>query len=353
MSKFAVEKQRSLKQSSLKQRSLKRSSLKGPTLEQVFTGSMVGDKFPIQKYEDIVKKLMEKIGHNNNIEVKFIRRSNRNLNAINNLYAFYKQYMDHVRDIQLDAVKSKWGNTVVPAKLKYKYGNIIDKLPKNINVYADYGCGSGAVFTQFKDVLNPKSSYCIDYKYYGPQDLLDSKKTQDPERGLFVPNNLSTSFGSYFNGAGLDDEHGVPINIDVMTMLQSLHHVMFDDAPQKKTETLEFVVKEISKVMKPGAYLVLREHDIRNIDGLCRVLIEHMVYEIMEIHQDANETRLSFSEFKQYVTTYHTTHIGTYMSREYIGSLLKKYGFVSISLFYPDLNQLSFTYSELYQRVSD
>lgn len=91
----------------------------------------------------------------------------------------------------------------------------------------------------------------------------------------------------------------------VISVIMTLHHV----------PNLDFILKELNRVMRPGGYLVLREHDVENdIDKLI-IDVEHMIYDNFNDEYN-DETR--------------QLYYGQYISKEAWSKKLEEFGFSNI-----------------------
>lgn len=91
----------------------------------------------------------------------------------------------------------------------------------------------------------------------------------------------------------------------VISSMMTFHHV----------NNLDFVLKELNRVMRPEGYLVLREHDAENdIDKLI-IDVEHMIYD-------------NFDD--EYTDEKRQLYYGQYVSKEAWSTKLKEFGFTRV-----------------------
>lgn len=94
-------------------------------------------------------------------------------------------------------------------------------------------------------------------------------------------------------------------SIDVVTMMQVLHHVLNKD----------FVLKEISRILKPGGILYVKEHNCENVEDSVIVDIEHSLFDLV---------RKGFSIGK---LTQVNKYISYYINSRVLEETLSRFGF--------------------------
>lgn len=124
-------------------------------------------------------------------------------------------------------------------------------LKTNNTVYLDFGCNNGAITTEIcKELFDGCQCYGA--------DILPVPEFESP----------------YYKYIKIDTEIPLPDNsVDVITCLMVLHHV--DDAVK--------YIREISRVLKPGGIIIMKEHDIdgeRDTDGQIFLDILHGLYTV-------------------------------------------------------------------------
>lgn len=219
----------------------------------------------------------------------------------------------------------KWGNRPVSKKfiqkVQRKYQNVLKRIPKRPDIYVDYGCGDGKTTQGIAAYLMPRKTACVDIQDY-----------RQTKYGEFVANPSANAF---------NDEFAVS-SIGLTSLFQSLHHVEFGEIVDPVGRICR-VISDITKRTAPGGNLIVREHDV-NEERIKPVLIEHLVYEIMEIKED-----MSDDEFQMWVGSYAEKHNGWYLSRKDLQSIIKKCGW---KLVYGELVPNStFIYNELWEKV--
>ena len=173
------------------------------------------------------------------------------------------------------AIKNQWGNhnrNAVFGKLQLlmsmiEYRNLpeFEKLLKLPNKsYLDIGCGDGMIgfelakkldvkYFEMADVDDVRSNYYKKYKFY-----------------KLTPNK----------------EMGIKNKYDIVSCFHIIHHA--DDF-------FDFRIKEIYNIMKPGAFLIIRESDVNSEFMKYKIILQHIYYEIYEIKR--NMTQPEFTEW--------------------------------------------------------
>jgi SAM-dependent methyltransferase len=238
------------------------------------------------KCEAVIKKISRSFG------VKY------NRNMYSTFYEIYK--------IGRSKGKKKWGNTVSISTKTYKFSdsilNVIKEMP-DPEVYMDFGCGDGRLAREISTLIPDARTYCV--------DAGDFREYKDSN---FVLNDKPGVMAETFK-----DE-----SVSVITASQVLHHVNFDDnGPLEKfEERLKFILSRMTAALKPGGLLLIREHDVYSLDRLYPVILEHLMFALMEI-EDKN---LSFGQLREWVNRYHLINDGWYFSKRDIIGLLEDMG---------------------------
>jgi len=119
-------------------------------------------------------------------------------------------------------------------------------------VYLDFGCNTGAITTEICSQLFPgQECYGVDILPSSDVDNKNYTYIQIDEKNAMIP---------------LSDN-----SVDIITSLMVLHHV--DDSIK--------YIREISRILKPGGILILKEHDIDgelDADGKVFLDILHGLY---------------------------------------------------------------------------
>lgn len=228
--------------------------------------------------------------------------------------------------------KNKWGymddknplNT-----LRFKFGsNIIEKIKESLSgvdmpLFVDYGCGNGLITHALHKLLNAKS-FCIDIDDYRKYN----------ESSSFIKNTNIQKI----------DEHIVDGTLDLISAAQSLHHVNFgNDKDYDYKHTLNTVIQQFYNKLKPNGLLLIREHDVKTINDLYPVLMEHLLYDLLE----SNSIK-TLEDVMSYVNNYHKTHSGWYFSRSYLHDILTSNGFRLLIVDYKKGKNPSSIYNALY-----
>jgi SAM-dependent methyltransferase len=129
---------------------------------------------------------------------------------------------------------------------------LMDRTNFNPTKYLDYGCGSGLITVELKRMLHLEKVDCIEV----------NKSLQNAEIDYhYVPDFYKKKIEDY----KLPYVDGT---FDLVTAFNSLHH----------TRNLESMIKELHRIMKPGGYLIIREHDCWNAFDAMLVDIEHAIF---------------------------------------------------------------------------
>lgn len=154
-------------------------------------------------------------------------------------YEIYQRYMDYMKndmipkteDVEKAFDRGENRSKLIQGSLsmaRVKDKTILDK----VETYLDYGCGDGEITrsVQKKLGLDPKNVHCSDIKQY--------------------PSLVNMQF--------IKSEYGSPLKLedntmDLITSHMVLHHI--DD------KYLEYVLRDLYRIMKPGGVLLIREHD--------------------------------------------------------------------------------------------
>jgi len=202
---------------------------------------------------------------------------------------------------------------------------------KNVGIYIDYGCGGGKSMGDFIELLHPSKSYCVDIEDFRNQKYKDICE--------FVKNpNIEVCDKKFTNNS-----------VDLISAMQSLHHVSFDSDNGSFHSRLECVIDQLTDKLKPGGYLLIREHDVRSKKDVYPVIFEHLVYELYEEIDD----NMSVDEVNEWISKFHEKHKGWYFSAKTLQKLLESQGMKLITLNYKQGKNPSRIYNALYQKIDD
>ncbi len=167
-----------------------------------------------------------------------------------------RDYRDDIFDIlktYYDTSSQLWSSQNIKNDTRY---NFILRYVKQIKIYIDVGTGDGRDFELIADKVKAARPIA--------SDIIDQRvnKTQD------------------FILLGLNKP--IPVSsVDLVTVFHSLHHA----------EDALYRLRDISRIIKDGGILIIKDHDIVTEDDAMNVSFEHFVYSIGEgtatIHDDA------------------------------------------------------------------
>lgn len=162
-------------------------------------------------------------------------------------------------------------------------------LVKNEYVYLDIGCSDGEITRMFAKTLNVLSKNA---------------------HGLDIADQPNYKKGSVFNQY---DGKSLPFgddSVDFITAIQVMHHV----------EHLDDLISEINRVLKPGGYLIIKDHDCNSDMMKCLMNIEHKLYTVTEKCSVTEKTESDF-DFP----------IVNYMSREQLALKFATKGIICVN----------------------
>ena len=196
-------------------------------------------------------------------------------------YEIYQQYMDYMKndmipkteDTEKTFNRGENRSKVIHSSLsmaRVKDNTILDK----VETYLDYGCGDGEITRaiQIKFGLDPKNVYCSDIKQYPSLVNMQFIKSQ------------------YGSPLKLEDN-----TMDMITSHMVLHHI--DD------KYLEYVLRDLYRITKPGGVLLIREHDAPT--NLNENQSFHKVIDIThDIYDYVIEAEMSWKDKDDYYSKY-------------------------------------------------
>lgn len=205
----------------------------------------------------------------------------------NDLYYFQKI-------IYIDKNVKNYDNSIIHSKTLYyillKYNkNILHH--KNINIL-DYGCGNCTLGNHLAKLLKQNISYGVDIDNW-------SENFKNNNKNLIFKNikeNKKIPFNDKF------------FNIIIISMV--LHHV----------KNIDFVLKEIYRLLNDNAILIIREHDAVNIQDHCLIELQHYIY--------------MYTTYKNKIYKENKNYYSNYKSIKEWKELIKKYKFKNIQFQY-------------------
>lgn len=235
----------------------------------------------------------------------------------------YGKFVDELYKLsKMKKSNKKWGNKETSESLKWRYGSLVETVKETIpekSRILDYGCGDGVDIMMIKEVLNSQEAYCL--------DVADNRESQ------VLPFILNKVPGSLSKEIEID-------SIDLVVASHSLHHISWGGF-ESPVERLKFVLAEITKIVRPGGFLLIREHDVWSDKDLQPVLITHMCYDLMESEE------IPKKDVEEWVRNYPLTHEGWYTSRYLLNSILGELGWKSVKIY--SVPNKDWVYSELFQ----
>ena len=184
------------------------------------------------------------------------------------------------------------------------------KLRKGIHL--DYGCGGGKTSKDIIKLCKVSKSYGVDVK----NNMIEEMKTSKEYKGkvIFVKNyNIHT----IRDHKEIKDE-----TVDIITAMQTFHHNNFKNATDytRFGDRIRYVIETLIIKLKPGGYLLIREHNVENDNEAYPIMLKHLIYTISEI----TDTTLSISDIKRITQNYHTNidYKAWYMSYRYLHNII-------------------------------
>jgi ubiquinone/menaquinone biosynthesis C-methylase UbiE len=197
----------------------------------------------------------------------------------NEYYKLMKSYKIHYEDRYIS--RSEEIYYFIQKYCKYK-----------IEKYLDYGCGSGKKTADIAKLLNLKkeNTFCADIDEWS---IYGKNKNSNTTPVEIIPN----------KSLNIEDN-----SIDLITTTHVLHHI----------NSLDFVIKELYRILKNNCYLVVTEHDVITINENILVDIEHVFFE-----------RVMYNNFKEIPYMKCINYIE-------LDIMLMKYGFTLVDCKYYD-----------------
>jgi ubiquinone/menaquinone biosynthesis C-methylase UbiE len=235
-----------------------------PIIKQILLKNQI---YPNNKSNYQIQYIIEQYKNNNNIEIfiELIRLLSYRL-EIKKLSQFIDLLLEKERtDIEYYKLMKNY-----KIKNEVRYITRSDEIyyflslynDKKIEKYLDYGCGNGKKTAELSKLLNLKidNTFCADIDSWSKYNKKKNSNTTFIE---IIPNK----------------QFQLPDNsIDLLTTTHVLHHI----------DRLDFVLKELNRILKKDHYLVITEHDTLTINEHILVDIEHAFFERV-IYNNFNE----------------------------------------------------------------
>ena len=149
----------------------------------------------------------------------------------------------------------------------YKY--LISEYQEFLNIehkpdllYLDFGCGDCSKTCALSDALKikPGNLYASDINKWG---------AYAEEKRLKIQKDLNLNLVLLEESKKLPFDNG---KFDIVSAMMVLHHVV----------NLDETISELSRILKPGGILILKEHDAYNADDYMLCDIEHGIFEVAQ-----------------------------------------------------------------------
>jgi SAM-dependent methyltransferase len=221
--------------------------------------------------------------------------------GLNNFNDFY--------DFMFNAYKTRerkttgWGEGgITNNKIHEKILSLLDGKLTN-TAHLDYGCGGGQTGIDIKDRYKVGSTVNIDVENH----MSEIAKSDC----LYIENKtIDTVEKRIINGT-----------IGIITALQTFHHNNFQDLPfryRNFDDRIKYVIATLITKLKPGGYMLIKEHDIQNLSEVYPVVFKHMDYSLSEL----KNTELELKDIKNHINRYHINEKAWYMSYRYLHNII-------------------------------
>ena len=157
---------------------------------------------------------------------------------------------------------------------------------KSANTLLDFGGQNGIIGREIGDVLNTQNVIVTDISNWFGNTFTKVPNVKQIFLNTYTLNQIDTQ------------------SIDLIICFQVLHHI-------KQFET---TLNELYRVLKPGGYMLIREHDCNSEETRVLIDIEHSLFEC------AIESR-GYKYLKEYYANYFT--------RKNLNMIIEKHGFIS------------------------
>lgn len=128
------------------------------------------------------------------------------------------------------------------------------KMQENKVRILDYGCGSCKMVKYFSELCNQKEYWGVDIEMWDGKHYEHSRSKNSKLHFKLIRENKKVPF---------EEEY-----FDIVIISMVMHHI----------KNLDFVLSEITRILKKGGILIIREHDAITIFDKLLIEIEHMVY---------------------------------------------------------------------------
>lgn len=213
---------------------------------------MKDDKFSI--YFPAIAIRTHREGGNDSIIPKCRKGSSVHWSTSTDLKIVQKITKDYRKSI-VDILKSFYQSTPIqwtqkPNKNNTRYDDILSKItPHNKMTYIDIGTGDGNDFALIGEKVSAQRKIAV--------DVGDFRLDKSSELLIIEPN----------QPINLPDN-----SVQFVTFLHSLHHC----------EDAIFRLKDITRLLSPGGYIMIKDHDVTNDEEANNVSLEHFVYSVGE-----------------------------------------------------------------------
>jgi Methylase involved in ubiquinone/menaquinone biosynthesis len=192
---------------------------------------------------------------------KFMKFHPGRVKGPDDLRALLEEYRSMNRDY------SKWGVGKSTKSFLRKNQDFLKYIQTPPEVIVDVGCGSGDDVAALGKATGARRIICV--------DISDTRSNRDSEFVL--------------------EEQERPIDLpdeiaDVVVLFHVVHHIT--------NEPLEFRLRDIVRLMKPGGILLFKDHDIKTPTQASNVDFEHVVYMLNGWEGTVDDLLLNFPQYE-------------------------------------------------------
>jgi len=211
---------------------------------------------------------------------------------------------------------STWGADInnpliITNRAKSRINDFKKFIPEGVKKVLDIGAGNCELIAGFGNYLKiqKENLWAVDIKNYCNVSMSTRLQHLAVKPGEKIP---------------LEDSQ-----FDLILLLQTAHHI----------GDINLKLKEINRLLKPGGYLFMREHDCRNMNIRNLIDIEHIIYDVIY------ENKSYEYSVKEYKNT-------CYRSSENWIELLKDNGFELVHIEIPNFyNNPTLYYNSVFQKI--